>query len=240
MTTPTRISMLLDASGSMREGLTATLSGLKEYIDTLSGDGNSYEYSLVLFNAITTETIYKAVPIKSVDHDTIVSKYKPTGATPLIDAAMRLIQATEQAATTGQKVIVVIQTDGQENASTEFTTADLHKKIKEKTAQGWQFVFLGADIDAYDMARQYGISAASTMSYSKAGQSTGATFRSLGVNTQSYVSGQSACMDWSEQQREAAGEDQVLSRTSVAPGVSTPAKPEKKDDKSSLIDDITV
>ncbi len=54
-------------------------------------------------------------------------------------------------------MVICIQTDGLENASTEHTWAELNLLIKEKAKLGWQFNFMGAGIDAYEQGRQMGI-----------------------------------------------------------------------------------
>jgi hypothetical protein len=62
-------------------------------------------------------------------------------------------------------VIVAIVTDGQENASREFTVAKIKKLIEEKQARGWDFVFLGADLNAITVAQNYGFDKRQTAYY---------------------------------------------------------------------------
>ena len=92
--------------------------------------------------------------------------------TPLIDAAVKIIKATTEAVAARKDdpaVVIVLQTDGQENVSVEYTTADLALLVKEKEQAGWQFVFLGAGLDAFAAAREAGLhlDAANVVAYDR-------------------------------------------------------------------------
>jgi hypothetical protein len=81
--------------------------------------------------------------------------------------------------------LVIIQTDGEENCSTQFKKANILEMVKTRTLDGWQFVYLGCEIDAMQEAAAIGISAGSTMSYA-GGQSVG-TFSTLAQRTSHYA-----------------------------------------------------
>lgn len=232
--TPTRVAMLLDETSSMLSLKSTTLSALSEYITELKQGTEQIIFSLVAFSSIRTHTLVKSQPIKAVDIDVIREEYKPAGSTPLIDAAMKLILATEKIVQPGEKVIIALQTDGEENCSVEFKLADLQAKIKAKSDEGWQFVFMGAGLDAYQAAAQYGISAGSTVSYGKDAASTQNVFRSMASNTRSYSAGQSTDMNWSAQQKADAG-DQYWKPTG-APDPQPSEAPKTK----STVDDIDI
>ena len=68
------------------------------------------------------------------------------------------------------KIVLVVITDGQENASEEFSKKDIVKMIKKKEEKGWQFVFLSADLASIDDAAGYGFKEKSTMAYDKSGK----------------------------------------------------------------------
>ena len=153
------VSFLLDETGSMQEIKRDTMGGFNEYVETLKKDGGDIAFSLMSFNSNETKSRYVAEPIETVAPLTD-DNYRPGAMTPLIDASVKIIKATEDAARKRgdePSVLVVIQTDGYENASVEYTSADLTALIKEKTAAGWQFVFLGAGLDAFDAAHDAGI-----------------------------------------------------------------------------------
>ena len=156
---PKFVSFLLDETGSMHDVIDDTIGGFNAYVETLKKDGGDIVFSLVSFDSNRTQRRYVAEPIDKVEPLTR-SNYRPGAATPLIDASVKIIKATEDAVRKRgdePSVLVVIQTDGYENASVEYTSADLTALIKEKTATGWQFVFLGAGLDAFDAARDAGI-----------------------------------------------------------------------------------
>lgn len=203
----TRIGFLLDESSSMEVHKTVTLSALGEYIKTLQEGADDIDFSLVVFSNVRTKTLVKSTPIKVVDVDAIVAEYAPRGSTPLIEAALKTIKGMEAVIQPAEKAVIVLQTDGEENCSSaEYKLADLQAAIKEKSDLGWQFVFLGAGLDAYQAAASYGLSAAQTVSHGVSGQSVNSTYRSLAQNTQAFASGQAATMDWSEQQKDDAGD----------------------------------
>ena len=90
---------------------------------------------------------------------------QPRGTTPLIDALAIAINTAKQDYADGDHVIIVVMTDGLENASREFSLEQLRAMIKERMAINWDFVFLGASFDAYRDSGRFGLDAALAMSY---------------------------------------------------------------------------
>lgn len=99
--------------------------------------------------------------------------YVPRAATPLLDAIGRGINDLEQRLSGMSEeekpahVVMLIVTDGQENASHEFTQKQITRMIEAKQVDGWKFVFLSADLDAIDDALEHGVVASSVMAYDK-------------------------------------------------------------------------
>ena len=154
----TLTAILLDETGSMESIKAQTLDGLNEYLQGLR-DEDDVRVSLTTFNSNETRQRYAAKRARKAPRLT-EADYRPNHMTPLVDAAMALIASTEvEARELGKKtrVVVVIQTDGQENCSREHTSADLAAKIREREAAGWQFLFLGAGVDAFAVAQHAGI-----------------------------------------------------------------------------------
>ena len=146
----TFVSFLLDETGSMQSIKDDTVGGFNAYVETLQKDGADIIFSLVSFNSSVTQKRYVGEPIDKIEPLTDAN-YQPRAMTPLIDASVKIIKATDEAVQKRDddpNVVIVMQTDGQENVSVEYTTADLAALIKEKEAAGWQFVFLGAGLDA--------------------------------------------------------------------------------------------
>lgn len=205
----TLVSFLLDRSGSMDDGIDVTIESFNGYVDGLRAEREAeILFNLVTFSTTSVDRVCSGVPVAAAPR---LSRhnYRPTGGTPLIDAAVKMIHAVDKqvAERPDAKVVVVIQTDGEENASREFKTADLHDLIKARTAAGWQFIFMGADIDAYDMAAQYGISQDATISYGKLDlAASGATMRATATNTADFSAGRRQDVAYSTAQRSTAGD----------------------------------
>ncbi len=150
----TFVTLILDETGSMETIRDDTIGGYNTYIDTLKREaknGTDFSFSLVKFDSRAITTVHVGEDIENVPHLTRAT-YVPGAATPLIDACVKGIHATAEVAKKGCPVVFVIQTDGYENASTEYTFKELAKLVRKKEKKGWHFVFLGAGIDAYETA----------------------------------------------------------------------------------------
>jgi hypothetical protein len=164
------IVVVLDRSGSMETVRTDTIGGFNAFIEEQKKNKvGDVKVSLFQFDNVY-ETVYNGKPINEVPaltKDTFV----PRGMTALLDAVGRAI--TDVGARLAQTpeeerpslVIFVILTDGQENASKEFKIEKVKEMIKHQTeSYSWQFVFLGADQDAFQAA-QMGIGSSNTFNY---------------------------------------------------------------------------
>ena len=245
----TFVSFLLDETGSMQSIKDDTVGGFNAYLETLQKDGDGILFSLVSFNSSRTQKRYVAEPIGKV-HPLTDDDYQPGAMTPLIDAAVKIIKATDEAVSRRDddpNVVIVMQTDGQENVSVEYTTADLAALIKEKEAAGWQFVFLGAGLDAFAAAREAGIhiAAAQVVAYDR--KRSHEVFAATAQNVQAFAkSGKKEKLRYSRKQRADVGDqyaDQYLDPTAPPSRSSTPPKKsktffKKKNKSSSTVDDI--
>lgn len=183
----TVVNFVLDETGSMLCVKESTISGFNEYIKTLKSNGaGNILFTLTQFNSDRIETVYEAVPLKDVE-DRTSANYQPNNLTPLYDAIAQTIHSTEgkiEGMKPKPKVICVIQTDGLENASKEITTVqEIRKLIERKSSDGWTFVFLGADQDAWAVGGQMGIVAANTMSYGNTAKGTTRAFAATATAT---------------------------------------------------------
>lgn len=217
----TFVSFLLDETGSMEPIADDTVGGFNEYLKTLQEGGADIVFSLVSFNSSETRRRHVAEPVANVP-PLSRAEYRPRAMTPLIDAAVKIIRATDEAV---QKrgdepnVVIVMQTDGRENVSVEHTNADLAALVKEKEAAGWQFVFLGAGMDAFAAAREAGIDIPldHVVSYSRARSRQ--VFASTAKNVREYAeSGNAYMLDYSPEQREDAGDEHASRYLSGRPG----------------------
>lgn len=235
--TKTLVTFLLDRTGSMQTIKTDTMGAFNAYIDTLKASGAPIEFSLVQFDSVSIDKTCLNVPIADAPALTDAN-YEPRAWTPLIDAAYKTITAIADALTKRDdkpKVVVCIQTDGQENASREHTWDELNALIKEKTALGWQFNFMGASIDAYQQGAQMGISALNTMSYdSRDKHATRAAFAASASNLASFSTGARADMSYTMPQR-ASSKDAHIPKGLGSTMSSPIAKPLAK---TKIVDDF--
>jgi len=168
----TVVAFLLDETGSMGSHKSETISGFNEYVGTLKNSGEEMRFTMTTFNSAKpngAEIVLDGVDISKVPELTDES-YQPGSTTPLYDAIGTTVKRTAKVAKgmkTKPRVMFVIQTDGYENASREWTQEKVFKSISKKVDQGWTFVFLGADQDAYAAGRAMGVPRGNTMSYDK-------------------------------------------------------------------------
>jgi uncharacterized protein YegL len=164
----TEIAFILDRSGSMQLMTNAAISGFNEFLKaqqaTVDDDGAPIPatFTLILFDheylpVHNRQDIQTARPLN-------LDTYVPRGNTALLDAIGRTIDyiGSELAATPEAdrpaKVIIAILTDGEENASQNFTMADINQRITHQTEKyQWEFMFLGANQDAIATAAHMGI-----------------------------------------------------------------------------------
>jgi len=158
----TEIVYILDRSGSMG-GLEAdTIGGFNSMMEQHKKTGEKAVVSTVLFDDVC-EVIHDRVPIEKIEKMTD-KQYYVRGCTALLDAVGGAIHhignvhkyAREE--DRPEKTIVVITTDGMENASCKYSRDKIEKMVKRQQKKyGWEFIFIGANIDAYAEAQKYGI-----------------------------------------------------------------------------------
>jgi hypothetical protein len=117
------------------------------------------------------EVNYNFVDINFVK-DLTTADYKPRGSTALRDSFAKLIDDTGanlakmNESDRPERVIFVVQTDGEENSSLRVTIEELRQKVTTQTNQfNWQFIFMGANIDSFSTAHSYGIASANTTNF---------------------------------------------------------------------------
>ena len=158
----TELVMILDRSGSM-SGLEAdTIGGFNSMIEKQKKEEGEALVSVVLFDDYS-EVIYDRVPIEKVEPMTD-SQYYVRGCTALLDAvggAIHHIANVHKYAREEdrpEKTIFVITTDGMENASRMYTYDKVRRMItREQEEYHWEFIFLGANIDAAKESGRLGI-----------------------------------------------------------------------------------
>jgi hypothetical protein len=205
----TLVTFLLDRSGSMEVVRDDTIGAFNAYLDDLkAGDSAEILFNLVQFDSQGLDKVCIRRPIAEVQR-LDRNSYVPRDYTPLIDAAYTTIKAVETSLNgdAETKVVICVQTDGEENASKEHSWDELRALVKEKAALGWQFNFMGAGIDAYDQGARMGIAADQTLSYDHLDPvANKAAFMAAAENTRLYSRGAMESTSYSDAQKRAAGD----------------------------------
>jgi len=182
------IVSILDRSGSMggteAEVIGAYNAFIKEQAKIAADNSVKATASLVIFDN-QYEEVYLKTPIEEVPELT-KEVYFTRGMTALFDAIGKAIKSMEGK----KKVIFFIETDGHENASVEFNKTQLQALVKQKTEDGWDFNFVGADLDAASvgaMAGGMGIDANKTMAFGKTAMGYSQRNMSFAASTMNYI-----------------------------------------------------
>lgn len=153
---------ILDRSGSMGGLESDTIGGFNSMLVKQQAEAGECRLTTVLFDN-QYEVLHDRIDIEAVSPIT-EKEYFVRGNTALLDAIGRTINKIGgvQKSTTGDyradKVLFVITTDGLENASREFDYEKIKSMIEKQKAEcGWEFIFLGANIDAVEVANRFGV-----------------------------------------------------------------------------------
>jgi uncharacterized protein YegL len=167
---------ILDRSGSMRGLESDTIGGFNALIEKQRETPGDVLVSLVLFDD-QFEVVYHRRDIKAIPALS-TKEYFVRGSTALVDAIGRGIRKIVNVYkalgddNVPEKTVFVITTDGQENASKEFDSHTLKRLVQQQQEKyGWEFMFLGANIDAFATAQNMGFKETHTanVQYSKTG-----------------------------------------------------------------------
>lgn len=172
MKSSTYYLLLVDASGSMSDIRFETLESLNNQVKSVRSlarevSGQEILVSLNFFNtesrAVYTGLHPDQAPLLDPD------QYRPAGCTALLDALGQSMEETARRITPYDDVVVVVVTDGEENASQYFTTAQVARRIGALKETGrWTFSFLGADFDSWSVARHLNVDRSEVRNYNKA------------------------------------------------------------------------
>ena len=183
------IRIVLDRSGSMSGSQSITIEALNTYLTELKKEkGINGSITLSTFDSVSIDIPISRVSIERLDSFP-ESILQPRGGTPLFDAIGLAIHDLENiSGSTDENKVLVIVTDGLENASKEYTFDNISSKIKEKEDAGWLIIYLGADHDAFRQSNSLNFDKERSMRYSK--EDSIDTFRAVTRKTIDYQKGE--------------------------------------------------
>jgi hypothetical protein len=163
--------IILDESGSMQSIKSTIITGFNELVQTIQGiekqfPEQEHTISFLTFNGLGQKFHHfndAASKLKQIDEEV----YKPDSLTPLFDAMGFSINKLKKLleGQSDYNVLVTILTDGEENASKEFSGADIKKLVEELQMNRWTFTYIGTDHDVEKIARSLSIK--NTMTFEK-------------------------------------------------------------------------
>ncbi len=198
----TELVFILDKSGSMHGLEGDTIGGFNSLIEKQKKEEGEVYVSTVLFDT-GTEVLYDRLPIEKIPEMT-EKDYRAGGCTALLDAlggAIRHIANIHRYARPEDvpaHTLFAVMTDGLENASRRFDSRTVKQMIKERQEEyGWEFLFLGANIDAVETARNFGIREDRAVKYCSDKAGTRLNYRVVGEAVCSLRAGKALEPNWS-------------------------------------------
>jgi uncharacterized protein YegL len=167
----TAIALVVDRSGSMAKIKEETIGGINSFVNQHKEDKDGdVKMTIAQFDNFY-EVPYDYVDLKDVP-EFGEKDFKPRGMTALLDAIGKtMVDLGKKFSDMDEnerpgKVIMAIITDGEENSSKEFQRAQIAEMIKhQEEVYNWDVIFLGASLDAINVARSYGIAGGKALSY---------------------------------------------------------------------------
>lgn len=196
----TELIFILDRSGSMAGLESDTIGGFNATIKDQKEIEGETRVTTILFDNLF-EVLHDRIDLQDIFPLTN-KEYFVRGSTALYDAValginkILNVQRQTKAESRADKVIMVITTDGYENASRETSGKMLHKMIEDCKKEGWEFLFLGADIDAQSVAESIGIDRKRSSNFVKDSIGVGVQFSSLNQAIRSMRNGEEVGEEW--------------------------------------------
>lgn len=203
----TELVFILDRSGSMNGLENDTIGGFNGMIARQKSEKQNINVTTVLFDD-QVEIIHDRFPIEIIQPLT-KNEYYVRGCTALLDAVGEAIEKIDNVQKhlpdthRAEKIIFVITTDGLENSSEHYSYEQIRRMISAKKECGWEFLFLGANIDAGKEAEKIGISRNRSVTYENDSEGIAINFRAVGKAVAKVVQAECAEAildgDWSEE-----------------------------------------
>ena len=217
------IVAILDRSGSMSSLIEETITGYNAFIKEQKEVGPA-KVTLAIFDD-RYDVLYERNDINEVPKLTNVAFYA-RGMTALRDAVGKTIQTVHGGQRNGEtqdKTLVFIVTDGYENASTEYSHDDLKKLVNKRTKKGWEFFFMGADIDAFDQGGNIGVTRQNIVKTPKTKTGVLQSYKAVSSTANLYRGGGSVSPAYTMEDMfdDSGTEDSTATGDEITPGSST-------------------
>ena len=197
----TELVFIIDRSGSMAGLESDTIGGFNSLIKKQKKETGKCFVSTVLFSN-NSEVIHDRVPLDKINEMTD-DDYCPGGCTALIDAiggAIKHISSVHRyirPEDVPEHTMFVITTDGLENASHKFSSKGVKKMVKEKEKNGWEFLFIGANIDSVETAGNFGIRSDRAVNYHADEKGTSVLYEAVCAQVSNLRKNKKVSSDWS-------------------------------------------
>lgn len=199
----TELVFILDRSGSMSGLESDTIGGYNAMLEKQKKEPGEAAITTVLFDD-RYELLHDRINLRGIEPITD-KEYFVRGNTALLDAVGKTINkiGNVQKHTTdderAQHVMFVITTDGMENASREFSYEKVPQMIeRQKSKYGWEFIFLGANIDAIATAESFGISSDRAVNYNADSEGTSLIYEALNETVSCMRTSHSISENWKD------------------------------------------
>lgn len=184
--------MILDKSGSMSGLEKDVIGGFNSFIEKQKELEDEAILTTVLFDT-GYEILHDNIDLKKVEPLTD-KQYNVGGGTALLDALGRTINHIDHNHEENDKILFVINTDGEENSSVEFTKIQIKELVQHLEAEhGWNFIFLGADIDAFHEGAGMGVN--NNFNFQKTGVGFAAMYSAVSDTTSTFRTTKGATLD---------------------------------------------
>ena len=191
--------MILDKSGSMHGMESDTIGGFNSMLDKQRKLDVKTDVTTVMFNN-RSDYIHERKALKDINNLTS-EDYMPQGSTALLDCVGMTIDKVAGYYGVGDKknkVIFAIITDGKESSSREYSKQNVKKLIEAKKEEGWEFVFLGANIDAVSEAGAIGITSDRVVQYKATKMGVRKNFDAVASFAEEAVAGKAVSENWKD------------------------------------------
>lgn len=198
--TTTDMVFILDRSGSMSGLERDTIGGFNSLLNKQKQDKKNEAWLTTVLFDHDYELLHHRVPLQSVSEIT-EKEYFVRGNTALLDAIGKtIIQIKNDVKDKkNHRVLFVIITDGEENSSKEFTLKKVKDLVEAQQKEQWEFLFLGANIDAISVANSVGISAQKAATYKADGAGTQKNYEAVNQAFMMMRSGKELDESWKKE-----------------------------------------